>query len=630
MLQSLIHILRSGERRTGPVDHLEPLKRQLEALRADMKGHKPEGDEDDIRAALGKFRCELRLRNSREAVYVCLGCLLPTGPKKQKLIEDNTLFPTVLSSVEPYRKHLAVFQDCYKGLLDAYLAYHPASKRGTKGAWPNWTRLRDWLSRGAFDIYDPTFQENWVNAVRAHPELFSDQPLGAFGLDLLAGANEAYDKFARDLGISKASWLEEEMVRAMIRAAAGSKEGIVPHLTQLISALRRVAVENLHLFNHGLAEVFEHYYAQTDGEVHDELRDVALEFWRNPMQDSDNKYAWEQAGWALLENDPLAMAKAWFASHIIEKFFSVLTKKSEREQRDKRDKRIRRMKFWVEYAGALTDVKFALGPYARTDNDPRMRDVLELMRGMTLNLQGGGDSQNNAFILRFGDWVVVEFGLESNATFIYRASDLPFERGDKTISTQVIKSHIQYSTGSKSGPIRKEHRDSGGQTWEDDYRDALKKRGILASRVPVFNSKQKSTLTKSANPRSVQLELLAARTSSMTQVETRRPAQIETTIGITQVETRGQGHPERASQPRQLETRSISQTPDLVFGRQEERELLEFCRRFSVPVRDVRERTGYIWVVHDSEDDTRLTEMLTRYGFKYRPGRGWWWQKKEA
>ncbi|SAK66627.1 hypothetical protein AWB78_02427 [Caballeronia calidae] len=628
MLQTLAHILQMRDRTGAPDDLLSPLTGWVEKLRVELKGHKPVAEEDDIRAAVVKFRQDLRMHDSRQAVYVSLGCLLPIGPKKQKLIEDTTVFPVVLSNVERYRKHLMVFQDCYKGLLDAYLGYHPEGKRGSRIAWPNWNQLRDWLAKTSADIYDPTFQEDWVNAVRSHPELFSAQPLRAFGSEMLTGECGAYDKFASDLGVSKASWLEEEMVRAMIQGAANSKAGIVPHLPQLIAALRRVEGENKHLFNHGLAEVFTHYYEQSDGEVHEDLRKVALDIWRNPMQDSDNKYAWEKSGWALLDDGPLAMAKAWFASHIIEKFFSVLAKKSEREERDKREKRIRRMKFWVQYAGALTDVKFALGPYASSDNDPRMREVLDLMRGMTLELWGGGDKQNNAFILRFGDWVVVEFGLESNATFIYRASDLPFERGQKAVSTQVIKDYIKHTPPTKNGPIRKEHRDSGAQTWEDDYRDALKKRGILPSRVPVFSSTQ-SASGKQAATQTAQSGETAAKSMTMTQVETRRLVQIEMLPGLTQIETQNPRPNEIPARDTPVELSLVTQKATPAFSEKEQRELETFCRRFSIPIRDMRRQGGNFWVMHDSDAENPMTALLNKLGFTYRAGKGWWYPSQK-
>jgi hypothetical protein len=635
MLERLESILRDIERRRLPQDLLDPLNYLKIQLTADLKGHKPHAQEDDVRTALEKFKRGLRMRNSTDAIFVCLGCLVPTGPKKQKLIEDTSCFPAVLSGVEPYRKHLMVFQDCYKGLLDAYLGYHPEGKHGQRAAWPNWERLRDWLSAGTSDIYDPTFQEDWVAAVRAHPELFTTDPLQTFGRSLLEGKTCEFEEFVRALGVDKDSWLEEEVIRAQIRAAAESKGGIVAHLDALIDSLRRVADGNKYLFNHALAEVFTHYYAQTAGEIHEGLRDIALDYWGNPMQDGEEdetKFAWASDGWALLDDEPRAMAKAWFAAHIIERFFKILTKKSERQDREKMVKRKRRMEFWVQYARVLTDVKFALGPYARTDTDPRMRELLQLMSGMTLNLQGGGDRENNAFIMRFGDLVVVEFGLEANACFIYRASDFPFKGGDTSISTQDIKSRVvggQFN----GGPIRLEHRDSpsGASRWEGDFQRELEERGIYMNRPAA----RLRTASAGENPKRVCQSSAASVTrprvqSNFVPVETKSPTKAQSSTEMTQVESRRRAQIETPPGMTQIKTRRSSQTVEPVFGEKEERELLAICRRFSVPVRDMREHEGNLWVIHNSEEDNRLTALLNRYGFKYRAGRGWWWKQNEV
>jgi len=81
----------------------------------------------------------------------------------------------------------------------------------------------------------------------------------------------------------------------------------------------------------------------------------------------------------------------------------------------------------------------------------------------------------------------------------------------------------------------------------------------------------------------------------------------------------------------QVETRrtSAARNSAPVFGDKEEGELLAFCNRFSIPVRDMRERDGNLWVVYDSDADSRLTALLNKYGFTYRAGKGWWYPNRK-
>jgi hypothetical protein len=644
-----LNLLRSrlprGRGQVFAQDPLTELEEQATALTTVLNGRTPTADTDEIADAVDRFTQELRFRHSKDALLVCLGCDMPVGKRKYRLIEDETTFPAVLSGVDPFRKHPQAFRDCYRGLLDAYLGYHPGAKSGSPKAWPNWTQLRHWLSTGVRDVRDSDFEEEWVAHLGARPELFSENPVDSFGERLLEDDDTEFLNFTRALAISKDSWFMEMRVFAEIRAAAASRRGIEPYLPRLQALLLDVVSQNPELFNQALAEVINHYHAQSaDGAVHEDLRDLTQDYWGNPLNDDS------AGGWSLVDGDALDMVRKWFARHVIEQFFSVLAKQSEFEDKEKRKKRQRRLQYWVQYAEVAGNVKFALGPHARTDDDPRMRKVLASIKNLTMSLNGGGDRQNNAFIMRFGEWVVVEFGLESNACFIYRASDLPFDREDRSISTQDIKSHIQNSAFAANGPMRLEHRDSyyGDRTWEEDFTKELERRGITLNRSTTKRPRarwtpqvQNSTRPTVAQTQSAQFatgrsssasaasRILSLDTAPLrpTQVEIPRPSQVEVPSGLTQVETRPSSHIEALSQMTQVETRrtSAARNSAPVFGDKEERELIAFCRRFSIPVRDMREREGNLWVVHDSEADSRLTVLLNKYGFNYRPGKGWWY-----
>ncbi|PRZ55820.1 EH signature protein [Paraburkholderia fungorum] len=634
---------------------LDALEAQFEALTQKLKGHSAKAPADAIVNAVERFQRDPRFRHSHDALLVSLGCDRPIGKMRYRLIEDNARFPAVLSGVDRFRKHRPIFRDCYKGLLDTYLGYHPDMKGAMKTGRPNWEMLRAWLDSGANGLRDPEgLDENWVPELVAHRELFSDAPVDAFARQVLEGKDEAFLHFQQALGIDRTSWLMEQVVLAQVRAA--EKAGITPYIPKLLPLLESLASQNPVVFNQGLSEVLSAYCSHSGGPLHGALRDFSLHFWGNPLL----LHRESTTGWATVPRAPRDMVKKWFKLHVIQQFFNVLAKQDQREDDDIRLKRERRRDFWEKYADVVGDVKFALGPNARNSREPRMVEVIKLMDGMTLDLYGAGDGQNNAFIMRFGDWVVAEFGHENNRCFIYRASDVPFENGDTTISAQAIRHHIPSTEYTRSGPVKLRHHDTGGYPWEDHFEEALSHRG---TKMPVVSraSKTSATTWKPQVPTQAAKQPIQSRaaghSSASYQAPSRPGASSSTTVKVaprqqiaqstatqtTAGQTAGASawrNPSILKPSNSTDSSSASaaapmsastSAPDapivhLPFGAKQEKELLNLCRKYDIYVRDMREREGYLWVALDKPEDNRMTPLLQAYGFKYRPGRGWWRQ----
>ncbi|TCG04902.1 hypothetical protein BZM27_37580 [Paraburkholderia steynii] len=366
------------------------LEEQLVVLTTKLQGHKAKMPEDAINKAVEHFQREPRFKNSREALLVSLGCDRPIGKMKYRLIEDKAYFPAVLTGVDRFRTHRHIFRNCYRGLLDAYLGYHPGMKGARPSGRENWEILRAWLSVGTDFVREPDgIDELWVPTLAAHPELFSDTPVDAFAHQVLQGNAQAFIEFQRTLGIERTSWLLEQVVLAQIRAA--SAVGITPYVPKLLSLLEPLGSQNPLLFNQGLVEILSGYCNHSGGVLHGALRDFSLHFWGNPLYDEKQN----TTGWISVPPEPRAMVKKWFKLHVIQQFFNVLAKQDEENEEEdelNKEKRERRRDFWEQYADVVGDVKFALGASARASRDPPMVEVLKLMEGMTLERMYVGDA----------------------------------------------------------------------------------------------------------------------------------------------------------------------------------------------------------------------------------------------
>jgi hypothetical protein len=116
---------------------------------------------------------------------------------------------------------------------------------------------------------------------------------------------------------------------------------------------------------------------------------------------------------------------------------------------------------------------------------------------------------------------------------------------------------------------------------------------------------------------------------AMTQVATRRSVQIEKPSGLTQIETRNPRPNEIPARDTQAELSRLTEKATPAFGEMEQRELETFCRRLSIPIRDMRRQGGNFWVMLDSDAESLMTALLNKLGFTYRTGKGWWYPSQK-
>jgi hypothetical protein len=72
--------------------------------------------QDAIVAALHAFHRDQHLRNRRQALLVCFGCIDPVLVGGSRLIEGSERFPKLLGAVDLYVPNPRAFRTCYRGL----------------------------------------------------------------------------------------------------------------------------------------------------------------------------------------------------------------------------------------------------------------------------------------------------------------------------------------------------------------------------------------------------------------------------------------------------------------------------------------------------------------------------------
>ncbi|NIF39796.1 hypothetical protein F3J14_02545 [Burkholderia sp. Tr-862] len=579
---------------------LTELEHQERALEKQIRERRPVPPPIDfVIEAIELFRETRRLANSRQARLVALGCIEPVGKMRYRLIEDAECFGYLLKGVENFRSHRQTFRNCYQGLLDAYLDYHPDTKGSLSSGRPNWEMLRQWLHRNVADIREQNgVDEAWVTEVAENLDVFSESPVARFGEEALHGHQELFLLFRKALGIKDSSWIIDQLVLAQVNAAGQlSGSEFRRHLPGLIRLLGTVSADNKTLFNKALAQILAYYHAKPPRAAHKALQDFTVLHWGNPWLKRNN------SGWVLVSEPVRSMVSSWLKLHYIQHFFSVLAQEGKSDPR--------RLKFWEKYYEAVGTVTFALGPQTRWSTDPDMVRARKLMDGLIVDLVGNGASNNNAFIMQFGEWVVVEFGQKGNACFFFRESDLPFEL-NRDVSVPAVKNHIQGDSDGSRAPVRRTHRDLIEAVWETNFQRVLSARGIFPGK-PSLSSQS------------------AARSSAPDTVR-----QVETRSGTTQHDASPmQRAATRDTQPRQAgngtnvqpgSTAPVSRTRAHRLTPQQEAGVKALCGRLGIKCEDLRDKNGNLWIFHDWPRDSRITPQLNEWGFTYRPGKGWWYK----
>ena len=391
---------------------------------------------------------------------------------------------------------------------------------------------------------------------------------------MLTGQSEEFERAREVLDIHESSWLIWQLVLGQIEGATheddASFQRYLPTLLDLLAKHPLAA-------NAGIAKLLTRYRACRTVTIHPGLRDFAVERWGNPWL-SLNKVKWSQ-----VSDEARKMVTGWLKLVLIQQFFSLLAADGSNDTR--------RLKFWERYHDSIDDMYFALGNTAHSDQRADFRDIRKRMADRLLNLHSAGSSDNNAFIMCIGSFVVVEFGLKGNACFIFASDRLPFLLKGAIAGNSTALKH-------ESSVERLLHTDRISETWEHRFQQTL------ASRMRV------------------QPGLQPIRNERPAQVSPTPPARLLDAAPIS-----------FAAQPLGATTRAptpgASPPPDPIPPTRgpafSERELSRLCGPRRLRIEDLRDRNGNLWVLTD-DTDGYVSSQLRSWGFAYRSGRGWWWK----
>jgi len=381
--------------------------------------HDGPGMEPDMRAVAGAvafFRRHGRPEGWRGLKHTCFGagspdengwCLLSDGPLRGKLLA------LVQDEAEPRRR-----TKCFQSLLACYWSFSlaTADPMGREG----WKALRAWLASML-----PALERGhermpgWMPVLSAHSNLLGENPCDRYGPSLLAGDASGLRQALTGLGIPSDSWVLDEAVVSRMRAGVALghdrfKE-VLPGLLSVAMGQAGVSI-SMTLRTRCVAMLVSRYARCADRPENNALREAAVSVIGNPWL---RRTSWDASvvdGRGNPDGGAREMINGWLKRRLITDFFQLLSADGTGDTR--------RLDYWLRFEPFIEDMWFALGSDARWRQGENFDDFRNRAKGRLLNLEQT-TSENNAFVMRMGEHVAMEFGATGNALYVFRWEALP-------------------------------------------------------------------------------------------------------------------------------------------------------------------------------------------------------------
>lgn len=400
--------------------------KKLQVINQELDCVSPEPPSASIATIVAEYRRSRGVASFRDLKYVCYGAAMRMQDGWCVLGNDK-LRDELLADVE--RLDNAKWRlKCFEALLRSYFVFdcYEQQAKTTKDARDGWIILRDWLARQKAQfqrdgVNTSLRMPGWFAVLAQHENLLTNKPCDRYGVDMLRDDTSSIEEARQGLGIPGDSWVMQETILSQMRAASNLGEtpfkAGLDQLLKVAQGQTSVAVSEL-LKRRAIAVLVSRYARCASKPEQPLLRDATVSIIGNPWLKRTAWDAWVKNSNDQPDDEARELVNGWLKGRLIKDFFDVLSEDNKADQR--------RLKYWLRFEPAIEDLWLALGPDAMHNRSQQYLELRERAKGRLLSLENAGPSNNNAFIMRMGDWLIVEFGITGNACYIYPRNPAPF------------------------------------------------------------------------------------------------------------------------------------------------------------------------------------------------------------
>lgn len=405
-----------------------PMSEMLKVIKRDL-GNDLAGmdDTDKLQDAVISFARDAEVRNFTQLKYLCHGLLIPIGKDSWCLLDREPLLLRLLANVEKQRAQPRQFRRGYQGLLSCYFGYilDPAEEQTPRHR--NWIQLRAFLAKHldtvASDAVQRSTAPEWLGLLIAHRNLLTATPCDRYASALMHSNTRELQEVCDGLGISAESWVWPVALLAYVKQVCAGNDPVflanLPDVLKLANGQKELKLSET-LARQATVQAVLRYARCADKPEHNNLRDTCLQLIGNPWI---NRTAWD----AHVNHEPTRqMVESWLKRRLIRDFFELLAHDGGAD--------VRRLNYWLKWEPQISDMWFVLGSDARRNQSAAFDSVRKRMQGRSRKLDDNND-QNNAFVMRIGPLLVIEFGMTGNACFVFAASDFKTDLKQEWLKT---------------------------------------------------------------------------------------------------------------------------------------------------------------------------------------------------
>ncbi|MBF0185964.1 MAG: hypothetical protein HQM06_16465 [Magnetococcales bacterium] len=528
---------------------------------------------ETVSLAIAHFKKNRETDGWRGLKRVCFGATLLDRDGWCILSDDTlrTLLFDIIASHSEMRRRLR----CFQFLLSSYWNFSLSSARNQ--AKEGWLLLRAWLHREIHPLANELPRKPaWFMTLVEHDNLLQNNPCDRYSQKLLSGAGEEFQAVVVKLAIPSDSWIFEEAMLAPIRVGCRCSDNNfimqLPDLLALAMGRANTKPPTKLLQIRCIALLLTRYSALPDTPENPALRDAALSVIGNPWL---HKPSWDANvvdEHGKPDNLAREMILSWLKRRLIKDFFELL---SEDQTGDSR-----RLDYWLRFEPAVNDMWFALGNNTRERSGENFEDFKRRAKGRLLLLEET-TSDNNAFIMRIGQYLAVEFGVKGHACFLFQWDRLPAKIANALAAGKENTSMNLWTLKSAfTADKRLIHRDNLSKKvlWEHKFDQEI---------CPLINHWPKD------------------------------PQKVVATASV-----RRGSQAFFASEPQQENsTRYAPQGKQMPKAIPEE--IKRLVSEWGLRMSDNRAMGGAIWI-HADDTFSIVRTTLRNGGFRYKPGKGWW------
>ena len=449
----------------------ETISDPSDMVRARQQVHREHGgagivaNSRSIMSAMASFRRTGKVDGFRDLKYVCLGMGV-IDPQGWCAIAEDRLRNLVAELVEGQSEMRRRIR-CFQALLSSYWTFPINGKQASEEAKAGWRELRSWLRAERERIVKSKEPKPpWFAALTKHVALLTDQPCEKFGAALLRGDSTDLRDAMESLAIPSDSWVLEEAVIAQMRAGCDlTDEPFKGTLQTLINiGTGRGGVdpsESLRLRSVSL--LVSRYAKCRERPEHMGLRDAAVSIVGNPWLRRANWDAWVVDARGKPDDQSREMVNGWLKRRLISDIFVLLSVDGTGDPR--------RLDYWLRFEPIIEDMWFALGRDAQTQRGEHFGEFRANAKGRLLSLEDS-TADNNAFVMRIGEYLAVEFGATGYFR-LFKWSNLGQEFIE-TLTSRLSRKRISHKyVRALDYEERMKHIDAASRTWEQKFDERI-------------------------------------------------------------------------------------------------------------------------------------------------------------